>query len=301
MDTVIVWLNTLIPSQSTHNVPVLLIGFIFFSVFGSMLVALVIKFADEIPIKNSNTLTLMNVFRETSFLCISLASIMVWSIDPLAVLITLSPVYMLFSSFHLPFLKSKSEIDQKTGLLNSTSFLDTLKSEVKRANRYDRPLSLVMSDLDHMRLVNNAHGHLAGDQVLVEVGKALKSTFREHDFVARFGGEEFAIILPDTSHGDVIDVVERARATIDDMLINPDTCDMPIHVTMSFGIARRDEDTESARDLIDRADQALYHAKESGRNCIGIYKDTKVLCLTMPFSVPVGHSIATEQRMEFLR
>jgi diguanylate cyclase (GGDEF)-like protein len=198
---------------------------------------------------------------------------------------------MLYSSFQLPFLKTKSEMDQKTGLVNARTFLDTLETELARAERYNRPLTLVMTDLDYLRHINNMHGHLVGDKVLIEAGRTLKRVFREFDTVSRFGGEEFAVILPETSHEDVIHVVERARSAVEELVISAETCAKPIRVTMSFGIAQRDEVVQTAKELIHNADMALYHAKGSGRNCIGIYKDSKVLCVTMPFSIPIEHAL----------
>jgi len=198
---------------------------------------------------------------------------------------------MLYSSFQLPFLKTKSEMDQKTGLVNARTFLDTLETELARAERFSRPLTLVMTDLDYLRRINNTHGHLIGDKVLIEAGRTLKRVFREFDTVSRFGGEEFAVILPETSREDVIHVVERARCAVEEISISAETCDQPIRVTMSFGIAQRDEAVQTATELIHKADMALYHAKGSGRNCIGVYKDSRVLCVTMPFSIPIEHVV----------
>jgi len=294
LDISVRWLNDVIPLQSSFNIPALLISFVFSSIVHTALVATVNFLVNGIPIKKSNTLTVLTVVRETCFFCIALSTVMIWEIEPLAIFITLSPVYMLYSSFYLPFLKAKSEIDQKTGLLNANTFLETLINELERAHRYNRPLTLVMADLDYMRHVNNTHGHLVGDKVLIEVGQTLKKVFREFDTVARFGGEEFTVILPETSREDVIHVVERARGAIQELSIVVETCDKPIRITMSFGIAQRDNEAQTATDLIQNADMALYHAKGSGRNCIGIYKEAKVLCVTMPFSIPIEHAIDSQ-------
>jgi diguanylate cyclase (GGDEF)-like protein len=285
------WLAGVMPMQSAFHIPGLLIGFILSSTLHAGLVAIVIFLINGISIKKSNTLTFLTIVRETCFFCVALSTVMIWEIEPLAILITLSPVYILYSSFQLPFLKKKSEMDQKTGLINARTFLDTLDTELERAKRYRRPLSLVMADLDYLRNINNTHGHVVGDRVLIEVGNTLKRIFREFDTIARFGGEEFAIILPETSREDVIHVVERARRAIEEMTISAETTEEPLGVTMSFGIAQRDEVQGAAADLIHHADMALYHAKGSGRNCIGVYKDSKVLCVTMPFSIPIEHAI----------
>jgi diguanylate cyclase (GGDEF)-like protein len=279
------------PLQSASSIPALLIGFGVASTVHAGLVAIVIFLINGIPIKKSNTFTFLTIIRETCFFCVALSTVMIWEIEPLAILITLSPVYILYTSFQLPFLKTKSEMDQKTGLLNAKTFIDSLETELERAKRFHRPLSLVMADLDYMRNINNTHGHLVGDRVLIEVGNTLKKVFREFDTIARFGGEEFAIILPETSRENVIHVVERARRAIQEMSIKTETMDEPLQVTMSFGIAQRSDVPGTVADLINHADMALYHAKGSGRNCIGIYRDSRVLCVTMPFSVPIEHPI----------
>jgi diguanylate cyclase (GGDEF)-like protein len=289
LETSLGWLNRVIPLQSSYNIPALLISFAFSSTAHIALVTTVFFLVDGIPITKSNAFTVMTVVRETCFFCVALSTIMIWEIEPLAILVTLSPVYMLYSSFHLHSLKAKSEMDQKTGLLNAETFIGALEDELERAKRYNRPLALVMADLDYLRHVNNTYGHLVGDRVLVEVGQALKDVFRDFDTVARFGGEEFAVLLPETTHENVVSVVERARQRIQDLSITTETSDKPIRITMSFGIAHRDRAVRTVRDLIHNADMALYHAKGSGRNCIGIWKDSKVLCVTMPFSIPIEH------------
>jgi diguanylate cyclase (GGDEF)-like protein len=291
LDTCSGWLSHVIPLQSSYNIPALLMGFVFSSIVHTALVATVLYLVNGIPIKKSNTFTALSVIRETCFFCVALSTVMIWEIEPLAILITLAPMYMIYRSIQLPFLKAKSEMDQKTGLLNATTFHETLEKELARAERYNRPLTLVMSDLDYLRQINNTHGHLVGDRVLIETGKTLKKVFREFDIVSRFGGEEFAVILPETSRENVIHVVERARRAVEEMLIPAENADEPIRVTMSFGIAGRDEVIENTTDLIHNADMALYHAKGSGRNCIGVYKDSRVLCVTMPFSIPIEHVV----------
>jgi diguanylate cyclase (GGDEF)-like protein len=291
LDSSVKWLGGVIALESAYNIPALLTGFVISSMVHTGLVAMVIYLVNGIPIKKSNTFTVMTVVRETCFFCIALSTVIIWEVEPLAILITLSPVYMLYSSFQLPFLKTKSEMDQKTGLVNARTFLDTLETELARAERYNRPLALVMADLDYLRTINNTHGHLVGDTVLIEAGRTMKRVFREFDTVSRFGGEEFAVIMPETSREDVIHIVERARSAIEELVISAETCAKPVRVTMSFGIAQRDEVIQTAKELIHNADMALYHAKGSGRNCIGVYKDSKVLCVTMPFSIPIEHAL----------
>ncbi len=157
--------------------------------------------------------------------------------------------------------------DSLTGC-NNRHYLDMqLPREIERAGRYGRRLSLMMCDIDYFKAVNDQYGHAAGDAVLRAFGKHLNSSRRAPDWVARFGGEEFVIVLPETGLGDAVEIAERARAGIArlEVVVN----DTVITVTASFGVsAFRMGQGESAQTLIERSDEALYRAKEAGRNLV---------------------------------
>jgi diguanylate cyclase (GGDEF)-like protein/PAS domain S-box-containing protein len=150
--------------------------------------------------------------------------------------------------------------DPLTGLPNLRTFTQRLGDEVVRARRHARPLSLMMIDVDHFKLVNDTHGHEAGNLVLIEVARRLAGLSRGEDTVARVGGEEFAWILPEASARGAYWVAERARAAIGEM---------PFvgvgHLTISAGVCEIDEATHPD-ELFRRADAALYSAKAQGRN-----------------------------------
>ncbi|NOY68577.1 MAG: diguanylate cyclase [Deltaproteobacteria bacterium] len=164
--------------------------------------------------------------------------------------------------------------DPLTRIFNRGYINDHLPIAFKRAVRYKQPLSVIISDIDHFKAVNDTHGHQAGDKVLIEFAAALKETLRtDLDWVARYGGEEFLIVLPETCLAGAKTVAERLRELVAGLPI--DTGSQTISITASFGIATlsNEADTKSLNmdDLVKEADRCLYEAKEKGRNqTIGI-------------------------------
>jgi len=156
--------------------------------------------------------------------------------------------------------------DELTGLSNHRRFRQILGKEVERAKRFDRPLSVVMLDLDDFKEINDNYGHLQGDRVLREVGRILKLESREVDEPARYGGEEFAIALPETRIDGAMEVGERIRRRLDAARIPLDGQNREITIKASVGVAGSPEQSPDVRDLIKAADQALYRAKQQGKN-----------------------------------
>jgi len=154
--------------------------------------------------------------------------------------------------------------DGLTGLYNKKNLLETLENEFQRCKRYNRQLTVMMMDLDHFKKVNDTYGHLAGDRVLVAVADVLKSYFRTADFIARFGGEEFCVILPETPLPAAHLTAERIRMAIAQIKLVDN--DREIQVTVSIGVAAYDPAMTSHIELVQKADQMLYKAKEGGRN-----------------------------------
>jgi diguanylate cyclase (GGDEF)-like protein len=155
--------------------------------------------------------------------------------------------------------------DELTGLSNHRRFRQILSKEVERAKRFDRPLSVVMLDLDDFKEINDNYGHLQGDRVLREVGRVLRSESREVDEPARYGGEEFAIALPETRIDGAMEVGERIRRRLDSVRIPLDGHG-EIAIRASVGVAGSPEQAPDVRTLIKAADQALYRAKQQGKN-----------------------------------
>lgn len=154
--------------------------------------------------------------------------------------------------------------DPVTDLHNHRYFHDRLNQEVDRATRHKRDLSLVMMDLDNFKLYNDTYGHLEGDRLLQQIAKALSARLRNIDCICRYGGDEFALIMPDTDRSAAQAVAQRLRAMISDTWSESKTG--RLSQTLSFGVASLPSHTSNARDLIQIADRALFAAKNNGRN-----------------------------------
>jgi diguanylate cyclase (GGDEF)-like protein len=165
-------------------------------------------------------------------------------------------------------LATRAQIDGLTGLWNRAHLDERLAEEVAAANRHHRPLAVVLLDVDHFKRVNDQYGHPFGDMVLQRVADALTGTVRVSDTVCRYGGEEFAVILLETSDEHAFIAAERMRVAIMTMTLSH--LQRPVRVTASFGVASYDSLLESKRDspseLVSAADRALYAAKQAGRN-----------------------------------
>jgi two-component system C4-dicarboxylate transport sensor histidine kinase DctB len=161
-------------------------------------------------------------------------------------------------------LRLKSITDPLTGLFNRRFFLDTASKLVSAANRHNLPLSVMMIDVDHFKQINDLHGHLAGDRILLTLACLYTEEMREVDVLARFGGEEFIVALPYTDALTAQIVAERIRAKVMNHSIEIDG--KTVRVTISAGISQYRSNEGSIKEAIQRADKALYEAKECGRN-----------------------------------
>ena len=156
--------------------------------------------------------------------------------------------------------------DPLTGLHNRRGFTVLASQQIKQAQRYKAPLVVMMIDLDHFKQVNDQYGHQAGDQVLVEVTRRMRSTLRESDILGRYGGEEFVVLLPDTDHKEGKQIGKRLLETVRDRPI--DTHQGQIPLTISIGMTVYDEWEASLKTMLEKSDAALYRAKEAGRDQI---------------------------------
>jgi diguanylate cyclase len=156
--------------------------------------------------------------------------------------------------------------DALTGIYNRRHFLDLVEREWSRAQRYDTPAALLLIDVDHFKNVNDQQGHLCGDAMLRAVAEALLDTLRHPDVLARFGGEEFIVFLPQTDPLGAIDVAERMRLRIEQLGLRWEGRE--VSVTVSIGAAAMRADHVTLDHLIHDADVALYEAKAAGRNCV---------------------------------
>ena len=157
--------------------------------------------------------------------------------------------------------EEEARIDKLTGLFNRRSFDEVMTSEISRYSRYGGIFSLIIADLDSLGTVNDTYGHLAGDEALRQIGSVIRKATRTSDRAFRYGGDEFAILLPNTSIDAANRVAERIRQQIASKMIADQT-----PVTASLGLASWPANGTGADEVIAAADAALYHAKRSGGN-----------------------------------
>jgi diguanylate cyclase (GGDEF)-like protein len=159
--------------------------------------------------------------------------------------------------------------DPLTGAFNRRHFFNLADKTLKNSKRYQHDLSIIMIDLDHFKQVNDQFGHTVGDAVLVAFVKILQKNVRDADTVARYGGEEFSILMPETN----LEFAKKTAERLCDLVNNYkfSVGDQIVHITISLGIASLETNrNQKADDLVDQADKALYKAKNSGRNCVGV-------------------------------
>ena len=161
-------------------------------------------------------------------------------------------------------LERLATIDELTGVCNRRRFLELAEGELRRSRRYDRPLTLIMFDLDRFKRLNDSHGHAAGDAVLSEAAACAAAGLRETDCLARYGGEEFVVLLSESTAQQGRAVAERMRAALEGLAVEHG--DREHRFTASFGVATLETGDADIEALLERADRALYEAKNAGRN-----------------------------------
>ncbi len=162
-------------------------------------------------------------------------------------------------------LRKQANTDSLTGLFNRRSYFQSVKKEISRYKRQQRPFSLLLMDIDHFKKVNDSFGHSVGDVVLHNLARVLLKTARAQDIVARTGGEEFSVLLPEAKKEEAEVMAERIRKTVSKSEMG--TQEIGIQITISIGVAEilSGEDVDT---IYNRADLALYRAKAKGRNCV---------------------------------
>ena len=162
-----------------------------------------------------------------------------------------------------------SQTDELTGLLNMRSFNSILSSEVSKFSRYGRTFSVMMVDADGLKQVNDRFGHEAGNRLVTMIANTIQDGLRETDILARYGGDEFVVMLPEASAEDTSKTAQRIRQAVENTTLSQDG--ERISTTVSVGIANCPEDATDEQTLLDRADTALYRSKRSGRNQVNRY------------------------------
>ena len=177
--------------------------------------------------------------------------------------------------FAVDKIKQVSDTDELTGLYNMRAFSTMLQRSFKQAVRYGHPLSVVMIDSDNLKQVNDAHGHDAGNRLLQHLVRCIREQLRGSDVMARFGGDEFILLLPETNNKGALEMSERIRKAVELSRFNVREGDT--NVTASMGVASYPEDGGNLDVILEKADKAMYRAKQKGRNRVVSYlEDTLV-------------------------
>jgi len=184
-------------------------------------------------------------------------------------------------------LKAESITDPLTGVFNRRYLMRRLQEEIERSYRYKTPLSLALFDIDNFKIINDTYGHLIGDKVLTLICGVIQENVRKTDFVARYGGEEICILMPDTKLLKATNVADRIRAKIQETSIcfEQDGTELQINVTVSAGIASL-SNANSLEELIKQADDNLYKAKRMGKNRIVGYNEPDYNQTSIPLNLP---------------
>jgi len=257
---------------SLSALPVLVLAGLSYMALNQLLLGLALVLARDVSWNDAGVFKLDNVLPEVVMVCLGANLAAFWQFAPWLIITTLVPLALVYRTMMIPKLKQDANTDAKTGLYNVRYFNERYAQELSRAIRFERPLSLIMCDLDYLRDVNNTYGHLAGDMVLEGVGTLLKASIRDCDIACRFGGEEFCLLLLETDADEAYEIAERLRRTIEMTPFTNPTGAGSVAVTMSMGIATYMIGDVTPEELLHTADLAVYRAKERGRN--------QVICAT---------------------
>jgi diguanylate cyclase (GGDEF)-like protein len=214
---------------------------------------------------------------EIATLCLgALGALALSSSLPLIVVI-LPPLLVLHRAVLVRQLEELATTDQKTGLLNATAWHEAATKELSRAGRTRSGFGVLMLDLDHFKRINDEYGHLAGDDVLKAIARLLEEGIRDYDRAGRFGGEEFAVLIPDSLTRDVVATGERLRQHVTELEVKASTDNGVISITglsVSIGVAVYPRSGTTLEQLMLAADTALYTAKANGRNQVVLFDET---------------------------
>jgi diguanylate cyclase (GGDEF)-like protein/putative nucleotidyltransferase with HDIG domain len=237
-----------------------------FVALNHVLLATMLHFARGHTLRTTGLFSMESLSTDLVLAALGVAFASLWRWNPYLLPTAIAPLILIHRSLSVPALQEEARVDPKTGLFNARHFTAALREELERARRMDRPLSIVMADLDLLRDINNAYGHLAGDAVLQGIAEIFRKQLRHYDVPARFGGEEFAILLPETPPEQAFEIAERIRRAVADQRFEVETSSEPIRATVSMGVAGIPKDSADANELIHQADLAVYRAKLQGRN-----------------------------------
>jgi len=229
-----------------------------------------------------------SVQNDVAELCVAILVTLGIAVTPLTILFAFPFVTLLQRSFRHVQLVNASRVDTKTGLLNAGTWEREAATEVARAVRTHTSLAVALIDIDHFKAVNDSFGHLAGDRALRTIARALPIFLREYDLVGRFGGEEFALLLPQAKALDAYRIAERIRTHIGSMpiTVSDDPGAEPVRLSISVGVAvlgARDSRSDvQLTELLAAADGALYQAKRNGRDQVCVVTENATIGAGVP-------------------
>ena len=266
VDRWVLGLHGLIPTTNLRVAAGALLACIVYVLVNHSLLATMFRLGRGISVAESGLFTGQALSAELVLAALGVAVAAFWHTNPWLIPLALAPLVVINRSLSVPALQMEARIDPKTGLYNARHFATALADELTRAKRFDRPLSLMMADLDLLRDINNTYGHLAGDVVLCGIADVFREELRHYDVPARFGGEEFSILLPETTSEQALEIAERIRRAFAERRFEVETSSEPIQATVSIGVSSFPADGGSANELFHQADIAVYRAKLQGRN-----------------------------------
>ena len=231
------------------------------------------------------------MYNDVSELCVAVLVTFCVASSVIAVAFAFPFVTLLQRSLRHTQLLKDARADSKTGLLNAATWEYEASAEVARAVRTRSPLAIGLLDIDKFKVINDTYGHLVGDQVLKEIARTLNTMLRDYDLAGRFGGEEFALLLPQTRAVDAFRIAERVRSSIAALsIIAPGTNGSErVHVTVSIGVAALDSGSQREfTELMAAADAALYRAKDCGRDQVQMISTTRGLSAASGASRPAA-------------
>jgi len=231
-----------------------------------LLVGLVLLVARNVSLRDSQVFSAGNLLTDVALACVGAGMAFLWASEPWLIILGTAPLVLIHRALSVPTLQEEAKVDAKTGLYNVKYFGEVMADELRRARRFGRPLAVIMADLDGLRHINNTYGHLAGDAVLIAVAKVIREQVREYDLPCRFGGEEFSILMPETTTHEGYVVAERIRKAIEATPVQVPSRVDPVYITITAGVASFPADGHEAEQLIHSADVALYQGKAGGKN-----------------------------------
>ncbi|KUP96812.1 sensor domain-containing diguanylate cyclase [Thermobifida cellulosilytica] len=249
---------------------------VLFTVCNTVLIAGAIRLSVPEEPRRTTVWNSESLLLDTVEVCVGLIVAVLCALSLFLLLVVLPPVLLLQRSLLFQQLQTAARTDPKTGLLNAVAWERVAKTELARALRTGCPLAVLIVDIDHFKKVNDTHGHLIGDQVLLGVATTLSHQLRQYDVIGRFGGEEFVVLLPGADMAEACRAAERLRTRVGRMALPVN--DTTVTVTVSIGVALLRVHGRDLLELMAAADLALYRAKDSGRDrvCLPVAKSVGV-------------------------